>query len=369
MPQIAVVAGEVSGDIHAGNLVAALRELRPDARVWGIGGERLEKAGAEILYPSSRIAAMGLFEAAGRLPDLMRARRLVVERFDQNPPDLFVPVDFGGFNLGLAAKAKARGIPVVYFIPPKAWAWGGWRVKKIRALVDELLVILPFEEDFWRGHGVPCAYVGSPVLDHLAARRFAAEDDVVGLLPGSRMSEISRIWPLMVRAAQLLAQKRRLRFLVPRAEGLPSDCLKTAEAEGLDLTILDGDAQQVMERARACLVASGTATLECALVGTPLVAVYRVNALTYMIGKRLIKLPFVTLPNLVMGRGIVPELLQTPPVDAAREVFSLLGDTPERRAMLDGYAELRLKMGEPGASARAAARVADRLPAPSQGKV
>jgi lipid-A-disaccharide synthase len=359
MPTVAVVAGETSGDIHAGNLVAALRRARPDATVWAVGGDRLAAAGAEIVFPSQRISAMGLTEVLCKLPELARVRSLVVERFYQNPPDLFVPVDFGGLNLKLAKVAKRLKIPVVYFIPPKAWAWGAWRVPKIRAAVDELLVILPFEETFWRGHGVTCTYVGSPLLDHLTTRRFTPEADLVGLLPGSRMGEIRKIWPQLVAAARLLSQGRRLRFMAPLAQGLPKGCLDVAEASGLDLTIVDGNAQEVMERARVCLVASGTATLECALVGTPMVAVYRVSGLTYAVGRRLVRLPYVTLPNLIAEDGVVPEIIQGSPAEIARAAAPLLDDGPERSRMLEGLHKVQNIIGQRGASERAAARLSE----------
>jgi lipid-A-disaccharide synthase len=361
MPKIAVVAGETSGDIHAANMVTALCELRPDIDVWGIGGERLKSAGAEILFPCERISAMGLIEVFGKLPELKRARNEVVQRFVQDPPDIFIPVDFGGFNLRLAAEAKRLGIPVIYFIPPKVWAWGGWRAKKVKALVDQVLVILPFEETFWREKGVQASYVGSPVLDHLTARKFDSEPDVVGLLPGSRMGEVTRLWPLMMETAQRMAAERPLRFLAPRAEGLPKDCLKVPEGVEIELEVIDGRAQEVMERSSFCVVASGTATLECALVGTPMVAVYRANPISYAIGRKIVTTRFVALPNLIADREVIPELLTEGADVVAQRSLELLDDGPLRQAMLDGLKEVRLAVGEPGASKNAASIIVERL--------
>lgn len=361
MPTIAVVAGETSGDIHAANLVAALRKLRPDVRVWGIGGERLREAGAEVIFDCARIASMGLTEAAGKLPALWQARKLIASRFRTDPPDLFIPVDFGGFNLKLTAMARQSTIPVVYFIPPKVWAWGGWRVKKVRETVDETLVILPFEADFWNGHGVKSTYVGSPVADHVGERRFDPEPDLVGLLPGSRMGEIKRLWPLLVESAKRLSAQRPLRFLAPRAVGLPGDCFDGVDTTGLDLTLVEGRAQEVMERSHLCLITSGTATLECALVGTPMVAVYRAGALSYVIGKRLVDVEFFTLPNLIARRRVIPELLQTGAGEVVEAARPLLDDTPARRAMIAGLEEVRKSIGAPGASERAARIVCERL--------
>ncbi|MDW7711968.1 MAG: lipid-A-disaccharide synthase [Deferrisomatales bacterium] len=362
MPSLALVAGEASGDMHAANLVRALGRLCPDLSCWAVGGPELRAAGAEIAFPSEELSAMGLWEAAGRLPALLRARRAVLERFERTPPDLFVPVDFGGLNLRLALAARRFGIPVVYYIPPKVWAWGGWRAGRLRRAVDEALVILPFEERELRSRGVPARYVGSPVLDHWAPRRFAPEEDAVGLLPGSRPGEVSRIWPLLLEAAGELARGRTLRFLVPRAPGLPPGLLEAPLAgTGLPVEVLDGRAQEVMERARVCLVASGTATLECALAGTPMVVVYRMSRLTYELGRLLVRAPYISLPNLVAGREVVPELVQTGPGPVASKAAALLRDGPVRSAMLEGLAGVRLSLGEAGASARAAEAVREHL--------
>ncbi|GAB4265957.1 MAG: lipid-A-disaccharide synthase [Deferrisomatales bacterium] len=362
MPTIALVAGEASGDVHAANLLRALRRRCPGLRAWAVGGDALARAGAEIVFSSDRLSALGLTEVMGRLPEVLRARRQVVERFRRSPPECFVPVDFGGLNLSLAAAARARGVPVTYYIPPKVWAWGRWRVRRLRRVADRALVVLPFEEAFFRAHGVPATYVGSPVLDHLQPRRRAPEPDVVGLLPGSRPGEVRRIWPPLRDAACLLARDRPLRFLVPRAPAVPEALLgEASRAAGLDVTVLDGRAQEVMERARLCLVASGTATLECALLGTPMVIVYRVSRLTWAVGRLLVQVPFVGLPNLIAGREVVPERVQASPRAVAGAAAALLEDGPARNAALDGLAEVRRILGAPGASERAAREILEHL--------
>lgn len=368
MPTLALVAGEASGDIHGGNLVRSLARLRPGLRVWAVGGPALRAAGAEIVFPSEELSAMGLWEAVGRLPALLRARRTVLERFRSPAPDLFIPVDFGGLNLRLASAARKAGIPVAYYIPPKVWAWGGWRARRLARAADEALVILPFEEPELQRRGVRARYVGSPVLDHLAPRRFASEEGTVGLLPGSRAGEVSRIWPLLLAAARILDAGRAaagqgpLRFLAPRAPGLPPGLLEAPlAASGLPVEILEGRAQEVMERSRVCLVASGTATLECALAGTPLVAVYRLTPLTYFLGRLLVQSPFIALPNLVAGREVVPELVQTGPEPVARAAAVLLAEGPARSSMLQHLAAVRHALGPPGASDRAARAVLEHL--------
>ncbi len=357
MATVAFVAGEASGDLHGGNLLRALGRLAPEVSAWAVGGPGLAAAGAEIVSPAEELAGMGL--ALDRLPAVLRARARVLRRFAESPPDLFVPVDYGGLNLRLAQAARRRGIPVAYYIPPKVWAWGGWRVGRVRAAVDEALVILPFEEAYWRERGVAATYVGSPVLDHLGPRRFAAEPGTVGLLPGSRPGEVRRLWPTLLDAARRLAEGGSAhRFLAPLAPGLPRGCLEGPLAgAGVAVEILDGRAQEVMERSSLCLVASGTAALECALVGTPLVVVYRVGPLTYALARRLVTAPFIALPNLVAGRPVVPELLQPDGRQVAARAAPLLGDGPERAAQLQGLAEVRRRMGGPGASERAARAV------------
>jgi lipid-A-disaccharide synthase len=361
MARIAVVAGETSGDIHAGNLVSRLLKMRPDLEILAIGGERLEGAGARLLSHYSEISAMGLFEVAEKLPALRRAKKKMLALFRDDPPDLFIPVDFGGFNLVLAREAKKAGVPVIYFIPPKAWAWGSSRVEKIRKYCDHLLAILPFEEDFWRGHGVSCDYVGSPVLDHLADRTFAPEPDLIGLLPGSRKSEVTRIWPHLLEAARLISRVKKVRFAVPLAEGLDQNLLADGNSEGLELEICEGRSQEVMERSRVCLVASGTATLECALVGTPMVTVYRANPLSLFIARRLIAVPLISLPNLIAGREIVPELVQKPVEETARAALRIFDEGSPREEMLTGLSLVREKIGKPGASEKAAGIILHRM--------
>lgn len=361
MAEIAVVAGETSGDIHAGNLVAEMLRRNPSLKVWAVGGARLKSAGAEIIFDSNEIAAMGLAEAAARLPALARARRAVLSRFHAHKPDLFIPVDFGGFNLRLAAEAKKAGIPVIYYIPPKAWAWGKKRVRHVRERVEKVLPVLPFEHEFWLNHGVASEYVGSPVADHLKARRFAAEPDTVGLLPGSRVGEVSRIWPKLAQAARLIASQTKARFLVARAEGLPRGMPDESLMAGLDCEFVEGDSQSVMERSRLVLVASGTATLECALVGVPMVVVYRMNPVTLAIARRVVDVKAISLPNLVAGERVVPELIQTSAAQIAEAALKLIPDGAERSAQVDFLRTVADKVGPPGASGRAAVAILERL--------
>ena len=357
MSTLAVSAGEASGDLHAARVVEALRALAPDVRVWAVGGSRLRQAGAEIVFPAERLSGMGLWEAAGRVPALLRARAAVLRRFRTDPPDVFVPVDFGGFNLGLAGRARRLGIPVVYFIPPKVWAWGAHRVRRLRRGVTQALVILPFEQPYLRERGVRAVYVGSPVADHVGSRRWNPRPGTVGLLPGSRRGEVERIWPVLAEAAARLGRGRGLRFLVGLADGVDPAWLQPAARRfGLEVDFRR-DALEVMERSQVVLVASGTATLECALVGAPMVVVYRLNPVTYAVGRRVVRVPFISLPNLIAGEDVVPELVQRPAGDVARAAERLLEPGPPRDRMLQGLDRVRDAVGRPGASERAARRI------------
>ncbi len=357
MSTLAVSVGEASGDLHAARVVEALRALAPDVRVWAVGGRRLRRAGAEIVFPAERLSGMGLWESVGRVPALLRARAAVLRRFRTDPPDVFVPVDFGGLNLGLAERARRRGIPVVYFIPPKVWAWGARRVRRLRRGVSQALVILPFEQPFLRERGVRAVYVGSPVADHVGPRRWRPLPDTVGLLPGSRKAEVERIWPVLAEAASRLGAARPLRFLVGLAEGVDPAWLEpAAQRFGLDVDVRT-DALEVMEQSQVVLAASGTATLECALVGAPMVVVYRLSPLTYAVGRRLVRVPFISLPNLIAGQEVVPELVQRPADEVARAAQQLLEPGPPRERMLRGLERVRQAVGRPGASRRAAGRI------------
>jgi len=344
-------------------MVLALRKLCPEIRVWAVGGKALAEAGAEIIVRCDDIAAMGLVEIFSKLPAISKARKKVLKAFRDDPPDLFVPVDYGGFNLKMAASAKSLNIPVVYYIPPKVWAWGRGRVSKLRNAVDEALVILPFEEKFYRNHGVKASYVGSPVLDHLRPGKYEPKENIVTLLPGSRTGEVSRIMPLLAEAAAKLnrpdnLRSRSLKFIVPRAAGIPVELIcGPAEKHNVQIEVIDGDAQRAMETARVVIAASGTASLECALVGAPMVVVYKLNPATYAIAKKLVRAPFISLPNLIMNRRIVPELIQTGPDEIAAAAAALLADGPERTTMLENLTLVKAAVGEKGASARAAQRI------------
>lgn len=366
-PRILVSAGEPSGDLHAAPVVAALRARWPGAEVEALGGPRLAAAGAAVRWRMEDYSAFGLAEVVASIP---RHARLLGEwrrALARREWDLVVLVDYPGFHLRVAEAAKAAGVPVLYYIAPQLWAWRPGRAVRFARAVDRLAVILPFEAAFFGRLGVEAAYVGHPLLDgepwpdRAEARRrlgIGAAERVLAVLPGSRGGEVRRLWPAMREAAARLragGRADRVLVAVTGAGTYPG-------AEGF--TLVPGEARLVMAAADAALAKSGTTTLECALAGTPMVVAYAVHPVTWRIVRRLATVPCVSLVNLVAERVVVPELLQDA-VTAERlvaEAAPLLDPaSPAREAQLAGFAEVRRRLGGPGAAGRVAALAAGLL--------
>ncbi|MGH7409635.1 MAG: lipid-A-disaccharide synthase [Candidatus Methylomirabilis sp.] len=373
--RIVIVAGEASGDLHAAQVVRELLRRAPQLSVEGIGGDRMREAGVRLHAHSSDLAVVGFAEVAVRLPALLRAYRRMTRFLRDTPPDLLMLVDFPDFNLLLARRAYRQQIPVLYFIGPQVWAWRTGRVRSIVRLVRRLMVILPFEEAFYRRQGVEALYVGHPLLDRLspsppmdaARRRLGLEQtaSVLGLLPGSRIGEVTRHLPLLLEATRhLLMSRPDLRVIIAAAEGIPLDLigshLKQASSSA---RVVQGRAHEVMAASDLILVASGTATLEAAIIGTPMVIVYRLALLSWLLGRLLIRVPFIGLPNLVAEKSIVPELVQfmATPERIADEARRLLESPERRRRMQQQLLEVRDQLGPPGAAARTADAILDML--------
>ncbi len=367
---VLVVAGEASGDQHAADVVAALKRLRPDLRFFGMGGPKLEAQGVELVHGAHEISVMGIVEVIPKVPRIWQVLGDLERAAKARRPAVALLVDVPDFNLRLAKRLKALGVPIAYYVAPMAWAWRESRTKTIAARVDRLLCILPFEEQFFRERGVAATYVGNPVVEQLPPQASAAsfrrelglalEGPVLAVLPGSRRSEISRLGAtLAAAAARVVAERPGTRVVVPVAPGLPRDFVAAAFlAAGVNPVLIDGRAPQVVGASDVALVASGTATLEAGLMGRPLVAVYRVNGLSYAIGKLLVRIPFFCLVNLLAGKKVVPELLQGD-MTVERIVAELtpLWAGPARDECLAGLALLRDKLGPAGAADRVARAV------------
>lgn len=367
-PRIMIVAGETSGDLHGTHLVQALRGMRPDLLISGMGGPALAAQGVEILYDAARMAVVGILEVISHLKDIRAAKRILEDFLREKRPQLLILIDYPDFNLLLAAKARKLGIPVFYYISPQVWAWRSGRVRTIKRLVDKMAVILPFEEEFYRQRGMAVEFVGHPLVDELAGvvealapQPATAGPPLIGLLPGSRRREIAVMLPLFLAAARRLkARHPQVSFIIPLAPGLDRQLLMAhglADCSDLDIRLVEpAERHRRMAACAAVLAASGTVTLELAMLGTPMVVSYRVAPLTYFLGRLLIKVRYASLVNLVARQEVVPELLQdaATPEAISRELDRLLTDPARRRAMLDGLALVRQRLGGPGASHRAA---------------
>jgi len=374
-PVIMLSAGEASGDLHGATLCRALRELAPGARLVGMGGARMAAAGMEVVADPTGHAVVGMSEAVGRIPGLYRAYRALVRRIYEERPRALVLIDFPEFNLRLARQARRAGVPVVYFIPPQLWAWRRGRIRQMARRVTRVLAVFPFEQALYEEAHVAVDFVGHPLLDvlplHLtrddARRRLGLDPaaSVVGLLPGSRREEVARLLPPMLEAARRLAAvDPRRRFLIgaaPTVDRAQVTALlaAAAEADGPRVEIVEGLTHELMAGSDVVLIASGTATLEAALLGAPMVVCYRVSRLTETVARMLARVPWISLPNIVAGRTAVPEVLQDEVTGhrLASEALHLLEDAAAATAQRAAFKEIRGRLGEPGVGPRAARAV------------
>ncbi|WP_244151826.1 lipid-A-disaccharide synthase [Malonomonas rubra] len=372
--KVMIVAGESSGDLHGSNLLKSAAKDYPHLKFFGVGGERMRATGCEIIFPSDDLSVMGLVEVFGQLPRLFaRFRQLKQLMQGKQRPDLLVLIDFPDFNLRLAKVAKNLGVPVLYYISPKVWAWRKGRAKIIAERVDRIALIFPFEPEIYRPFGLQADYVGNPLLDEFVANEpegtlrsqlnVSARDKIVGIFPGSRQSEIKYIFPTLLETARKLAElKPQVKFLLPVAPSLSFEYFdREIAASGLPVTVVNENIYEVAAACDAVLTVSGTVTLQIALAGTPMVILYKVSPLSYEIGRRLINVDHVGLPNIVAGKTVVRELLQNDatPERLCRETIRILDDAAYRQDLLDGLSLVQKKMGEPGCSERVARIVAE----------
>ena len=373
--RIGLVAGETSGDLLGAGLIRELAAQSPDIRFEGVAGPAMQAAGCDAWESSEALAVMGLIEPLRELPRLLRLRRMLIRRWTEHPPDVFVGIDAPDFNLGLETRLHERGISTAHYVSPSVWAWRQGRVRKVAKAVDKVLCLLPFEKAFYDQHHVAAEFVGHPMADSIPTDLDAAQvrsglgieaDSVVAVLPGSRVSEITRLGPVFAAAcARLAAAEPGMRFVAPmitdkirqlfaaqlNSEGVASRFLLTA-----------GDAQSAIAAADVVLLASGTAALQAALLCRPMVAAYRIAPLTYAIMKtfRLLKVAHFTLPNLLTPEPLVPEFLQgaANPQALADAVNGLMEDPAKRADISDRFSSLRIELAQ-GADKLAARAVLD----------
>jgi len=365
--RILISAGEASGEFYGAELMKALRRQVPPGTgldFFGVGGDQMRAAGCDLLVDAREIAEVGIVEVLKHIPTIYRRFRQVVHEAERRRPDAAVLIDFPDFNLRLARELHLRGVPVVYYVSPQLWAWKQGRIERVRKYVDEMLVIFPFEEKFYRERAIAARFVGHPLAGLpapcVSREQLAREYNLdparpwIALLPGSRHAEVSRIFPLMLQAAQLLGPDYV--YVVPVASTLSQDWMASflRDYQGPPVTFTL-DARATLLHARAAAVASGTSTLEASLIGTPFVMVYSVAPLTWRLGRRLVKVDRFAMVNLIAERDVVPELVQTDftPQRLCEELRKILPDGPARTAMSEGFRDVRTRLepAQPGGTA------------------
>lgn len=354
--EIAIVAGEVSGDIQAGRLVREIKKILPSLNIWGIGGPEMKESGVELKNDITELAVVGFWEVIKNYGRIRKVFYNILREIETKRPNAVILVDYPGFNLRLAKKIKTLDIPIVYYISPQVWAWGKGRIKQIRELVTKMIVIFPFEKELYEKENVPVEFVGHPIIDVLF-ERVSRRDEfrkvlgvltgerLIGILPGSREQEVKRHLPVFLKAAKKI---KNAKFVV----GAASDKIKEL-IKNTPIPVLTGRTYDIMEASDLILTSSGTATLETACFSTPMIVIYKLNWLTYLFIRKMINIPYIAMANVVSGKRVVPEFVQfqANARNIAREAEKILEDSKSMRSEL---AETRQKLGEPGVSLRAA---------------
>lgn len=372
--RVLIVAGESSGDLHGGNLINAAKRAAPDLMFYGVGGKRMRAAGCRILFPAEDLAVMGVSEVITHFPTIRdRFKRLENELRGPDRPDLLLLVDYPGFNLRLAKVAKQVGIPVLYYIAPKVWAWKKGRIRTIGQRVDRLALIFPFEPELYAKEELIAEYVGNPLLDEYAAAKpienlkgdFSVDvtRPVIGLFPGSRQSELQNIFETLLQTAQwILQRKPDAKFIVPVAPSLDMRAIESRLAgHNIPISLSEESIYAVSTSCDAILCVSGTVTLQAALCRVPMAILYKAAWLSYFVGRLLVKIPHFSLVNIIAGKGIVQEFLQNEAQPAAlgQEVLRLLDDSAYRTQVIKDLETVSRKLGGPGCSERVALMAAD----------
>jgi lipid-A-disaccharide synthase len=367
-PRILVSAGEASGDLYASLVVEELRRQSPDSEFFGCTGPRLRAAGVKTVVDAASLAVVGLLEVVTHIPRIYGEYRKLLHSAEVSRPDVAILTDSPDFHLRVARKLTKAGIPVVYLVAPQAWAWRKGRVKIMRHTIKRLLCIFPFEESFFRQEGVAASYIGHPLAtivkpslskdEFFKKHRLASGRPLVAVLPGSRRGEVARHLPALVQAAELLNREQAMNFVLP-ASVTTGAAFFQDQIKGTTIRVIEGESWDTMAHATLALAASGTVTVEAALLGTPMVTFYKVTPASWILGKLLVDVPFYSMVNLIAGRAVVPELMQGQMTGEriAAEARRLLADGPSREAMLAGLTEVRGKLSDGRSPAAQAAAV------------
>ena len=372
---IMIIAGEASGDMHGASLVHEMLKIDSSLKFYGIGGNKLQEAGVNLHAHASEMAVVGITEVIPKLGTILRIMNRMKKSMDELNPDLVILIDYPDFNLRIAKAAHKRGMKVFYYISPQVWAWRKGRINQIKKLVNKMAVILPFEVETYRQKGFPVNYVGHPLLDLVktkcspqeARTKFGLKEGkiTIALLPGSRFSEVNNLLPEMLKAGEILAQHiQDIQFLLPLANTIEEKIITDIVSRyALKVNIISGHTYDAISCSDLAIVASGTATLETALLGVPMVIIYKISSLTYFIGKFIVHVKNIGLANIIAGKTIVPELIQE---DAsgnriAAEVLDILTDAEKKLEMIKELAAIRSKLGNPGAARKTAQLAYDML--------
>lgn len=360
--RVMMIAGESSGDLHAAGVIRELRRLKPDVEVYGIGGDKMQAEGMNLVYHVRELSFMGFAEVIRHLPVIRSVERTLEALLYARRPEVLLLIDYPGFNIRFAQKARKLGVKIAYYISPQVWAWNPGRVKKMKGVIDKMLVVFPFEEEIYRKEGIDVQFVGHPLLEVLDTpqprqdfcRRYGFEPTrpILGLLPGSRKQELEYIFPPMLGAADILKRDHGVQVAVGAASILAHDFVKSFVRDTLTVNIIQHATYDVMANSDVVLVTSGTATLETACYATPMVVVYKTSWLSYLIGRLLIRIKNIGLVNIVAGRTVVPELIQhrADALSLAQAASRYLVDTELRTRTRDELSSVRQRLGQPGAS-------------------
>jgi lipid-A-disaccharide synthase len=367
--RVMMIAGEASGDFHGSRVIMELKKRRPAVEVYGIGGDNMRQEGMELLYHSTYLSFMGFVEVVKHLGMIRKVETRLERVLEDRRPDVLVLIDYPGFNLRFARKAKQRGIRILYYISPQVWAWHKGRVKKMKTLVDRMKVVFPFEVELYKKEGINVEFVGHPLAESLSSKMTREEfcraegldagRRILGLFPGSRRQEVQKIFPTMLDAAAELRQVHDLQVAVGVASSLGSNEFKRFLSDGSPVKLVENKTHELMQHADVAIVTSGTATLETGWFGTPLVVVYKTSPLSFFIGRMLVDVSHIGLVNIVAGKPVAPELLQNDLTveNLVQAVDRILTDDEYRQAMKVELLNIKQKLGLPGASERVAAGI------------
>ena len=369
-----IVAGEASGDLHGGDLVSHLKTLYPNSQFFGVGGNRMRKAGVTTFFDIARMGTVGFLEAFVELPLYLKVYRTLVREIRKGQYTAVILIDYPTLNLLLAKKSKSAGCPVFFFISPQIWAWRKGRIRQIRESVTRMFVILPFEKELYDRAGVDAEFLGHPFTDQVklsmtqeqAYEKFGLQTGIktIGLLPGSRQNEINSLLDVMLEAAEKIQKVSECQFILPVADTIDPDDIRLRLGDNpLKVRIIEGQSYDVMRCCDLLIIASGSATLEAAALGRPMVIIYKLNWLTYLIGKMLLDIKMIGLVNIVAGEKLVPELIQGEVTadNITAEATKILGDPERYQSVQKKMLEIKQALGEPGVMRRVAQSIFDRL--------